>query len=220
MSNAPRRVVLLGRVSTADRQQDPENQLGPLRAAAARLGWVVVEEIALKQSAWDEASAADVRRRALAPIVAGKADTLAVWSLDRVCRGGIEAAFRLLRELEEHLGADFFSLQEPFLCTATADKQTRELMVSLLAWVARWESSRKSERLKAKANSKRNRAGALGQRAGWGGGTKGSHGGVLASAEDVERVRALRSAGKTVRAIAAETGLSKSQVGRLLDSAA
>jgi DNA invertase Pin-like site-specific DNA recombinase len=212
----PRRCVLLGRVSTADRQQDPENQLAPLRAAAARLGWVVVEEIALKQSAWDEASAADVRRRALAPIVAGKADTLVVWSLDRVCRGGIEAAFAFLRELEQHLGAHLFSLNEPFLCTANADPQTRELLLSLLAWVAKWESQRKSERLKAKVVTKRNRAGALGQRAGWGGGTKGGHGGVLASAEDVARVRALKAGGASVRAIGRALGLSKSQVQRIL----
>ena len=95
MNTAPRRVVLLGRVSTADRQQDPENQLGPLRAAAARLEWIVVKEVALKMSDWDETSAAEVRRRALAPIVAGRADTLAVWSLDRnprahVCGGAPE----------------------------------------------------------------------------------------------------------------------------------
>ena len=214
--STPRRAVLLGRVSTADRQQDPENQLAPLRAAAARLGWVVVEEVALKQSAWDEASAADVRRRALAPIVEGRADTLAVWSLDRVCRGGIEAAFSFLRELEEHLGAQLFSLNEPFLSTATADKQTRELMLSLIAWVGKWESQRKSDRLKAKVVTKRNRAGALGQRAGWGGGTKGGHGGVLASAEDVERARALKAGGASLRAIGRELGLSKSQVQRIL----
>ncbi len=104
----PRRCVLLARVT--DKGQEPENQLGPLRAAVERHGWIVVEEIALKQSAWYEASTADVRRRALAPIVAGKADTLAVWSVDRVCRGGIEAAFSFLRELEDHHGASFFSL--------------------------------------------------------------------------------------------------------------
>jgi DNA invertase Pin-like site-specific DNA recombinase len=187
-----------------------------LRAAAARQGWIVVEEVALNLSAWDETSAAEVRRRALAPIVAGRADTLAVWSLDRICRGGIEAAFALLRELEEHLGADLFSLQEPFLSTATADRQTRELMVAMLAWVARWESQRKSERLKAKVVTKRNRAGAIGQRAGWGGGAKGSKGGVLASAEDVKRARLLRADGASVRAVASELGLSKSQVQRIL----
>jgi DNA invertase Pin-like site-specific DNA recombinase len=208
-----RRAVLLGRVSRGERQQDPESQLAPLRAAAARLGWVVVEEVALKMSAWDEASAAEVRRKALAPIVAGRADTLVVWALDRVCRGGIEAAFSLLGELEEHLGADLFSLQEPFLSTATADRQSRELMVAMLSWVAKWESQRKSERLKAKVQSKRAKAEQLGQRALWGRGR-------LATNQDAARVRELSAAGQSVRKIAAETGLSKSQVQRLLATAA
>lgn len=44
-TTAPRRAVLLARVSTVDKGQDTENQLGPLRVAAQRHGWVVVEEI-------------------------------------------------------------------------------------------------------------------------------------------------------------------------------
>jgi DNA invertase Pin-like site-specific DNA recombinase len=216
----PRRVVLLGRVSTDDKGQDPENQLGPLRAAAARLSWTVVVEIPLEISAWDATAAAEVKRRVLAPIVDGRANVLMVWALDRVCRGGIEAAFAFLRELEEHLGADFYSLQEPFLCTAGTDKQTRELMIALLSWLAKWESERKSERLKATVRTKRNRAAALGKRAGWGGGTRGGNGGALASAEDIERVHALKRDGRSVRAIAAEVGLSKSQVGRILETPA
>jgi DNA invertase Pin-like site-specific DNA recombinase len=215
-----RRAVLLGRVSRGERQQDPESQLAPLRVVAERQGWTVVEEVALKMSAWDDTSAAEVKRRALAPIREGRAEILAVWALDRVCRGGIQAAFTLLAELEQHLAADFFSLQEPFLSTATADKQTRELMIALQSWTAKWESQRKSERMKAKAVTKRNRAGALGQRATWGGGTKGGHGGVLASPEDLARVKALRAEGKTVREIAGVIGLSRSQVGRLLLPAA
>jgi DNA invertase Pin-like site-specific DNA recombinase len=168
MTTPPRRAVLLARVSRGERQQDPTSQLVPLRAAAQRLGLEIAEEISLVQSAWDAASAADVRRRALAPIVEGRADVLMVWALDRLVRGGIETAFAFLRELEEHLGASLFSLQEPFLSTATSDRQTRELMVALLSWIARWESQRRSERLRAKADTKRNRAAALNQRAGWG----------------------------------------------------
>ena len=70
-----------------------------------------------------------------------------------------------------------------------------------------------TERLKAKVQSKRQKAEQLGQRALWGRGK-------LASDEDAERVRALKAGGKSVRAIAAETGLSKSQVARLLSRAA
>lgn len=212
MTAAPRRAVLLARVSRGERTQDPTSQLIPLRAAAQRIGLEIVDEVQLTQSAWDEASAAEVRRRALAPIVEGRADTLMVWSLDRLVRGGIESAFAFLRELEGHLGASLFSLQEPFLSTATSDRQTRELMVALLSWVAKWESQRKSERLRAKVATKRSRSEHIGQRALWGRGR-------LASDDDVARVRELRGAGKTMRQIAAETGLSKSQIGRLLVNA-
>ena len=37
-----KRVALYVRVSTADRGQSVENQLGPLQEAAARLGWIIV----------------------------------------------------------------------------------------------------------------------------------------------------------------------------------
>lgn len=204
-----RRAVLLGRVSRGERQQDPESQLGGLRAAAQRLGWTVVAEIPLKLSAWDESAAAEVRRRALAPIEAGEADTLMVWSWDRYSRGGIEAAFTELRHLESHLGAALWSAQEPFLSTATADPQQRELLLSIVAWAARWESQRKSERLKAKVATKRSRAGLLGQSARWGRGH-------LASEKQIAKVRELRAGGSSMRAIADALSLSKSQVHRLL----
>src|SRR5581483_351037 len=163
-----RRAVLLGRVSRGERQQDPENQLRSLRAAAKRLGWLIVREVPLKLSAWDEQAAAQVRRAALAPIEAGRADTLMCWSWDRFSREGIEGAFRELRYLEEHLGAAFWSLQEPFLSTARGDKQQRELLLSIIAWAAKWESERKSQRLRAKVDTKRARASKLGHRASWG----------------------------------------------------
>jgi DNA invertase Pin-like site-specific DNA recombinase len=204
-----RRAVLLGRVSRGERQQDPENQLAPLRAAAARLGWLVVDEVAIHMSAWDEVAAAEVRRRALTSIEEGRANTLMVWSWDRYSREGIEGAFRELRYLEEHLGAAFWSLQEPFLSTATADRAQRELMLSIIAWAARWESQRKSDRLKAKVATKRARSEVLGQRARWGRG-------VVASDAEVARAHALRLEGMSVRSISTALGVSKSQVGRIL----
>lgn len=205
---AGRRVVLLGRVSRGERQQDPESQLGPLRAAAVRLGWTVVHELGLKMGAWDDGAAAQVRRLALAPIEAGQADTLMIWAWDRYSREGIEGAFRHLRYLEDHLGAQLWSLQEPFLCTA-APREQRELLLSIIAWAAKWESQRKSERLRARVVLKRSRAGALGQRARWGRG-------VVATTSEVDRVSELHSSGLSVRQIAVELGVSKSQVGRLL----
>ncbi|MFH0899320.1 MAG: recombinase family protein, partial [Pseudomonadota bacterium] len=192
-----------------ERSQDPESQLAPLRAAAGRLGWRVVRELSLKLSAWDDSAAAEVRRLALAPIESGEADTLLIWSWDRFSRQGIEGAFRELRHLEDHLGAQLYSLQESFLSTATADPQQRELMLSLIAWSAKWESQHKSARLKAKVQTKRARADSLGQHARWGRG-------ILASWKQVRQVHALRAINYSVRQIAVAVGLSKSQVARIL----
>lgn len=212
-----RRVVLGVRVSTDDKNQDPTNQLEPLRAAVARQGWTVATEIVMEGlSAWNAREAAEVKRRFLAPIVAGQADTLAVWCLDRVVRGGIEPTLAFVRELEEHLGADLFSLQESWASTATMDPRTRQPIMALMAWVAQEESNRKSERVKAKVAAKRNRTDAVGQRGRWGRGSRKGEAGTLPSHEDQQKAWVMRDEGKTVRAIAQALGLSKSSIGRIL----
>jgi DNA invertase Pin-like site-specific DNA recombinase len=205
-----RRVVLGVRVSTDDKNQDPTNQLLPLRAAVARLGWIVAEEVVVEGlSAWNPKTAAEVKRRFLAPIIAGSADTLAVWALDRATRGGIGPTLAFLREVEDHLGAAIFSLQEPWASSATQDPSSRELVVSLMAWMAKQESDHKSARVRAKVHTKRNRAGALGQSAKWGDGQ-------LASEVEIGLARNMWKNGRSVRGIAGVTGMSKSQVGRIV----
>jgi DNA invertase Pin-like site-specific DNA recombinase len=101
-------------------------------------------------------------------------------------------------------------LQEPFLCTA-APREQRELLLSIIAWAARWESQRKSDRLRAKVATKRARSAALGQRARWGRGT-------VATWAEVATVHELRTQGLSVRQIAAQTDIPKSQVGRIVAS--
>lgn len=212
------RALLLGRVSTEEQRrddsgrvvkvaQDPANQLEPLREAARRLGWEVAEEVALPGlSAWDPKEASEVQRRILAPFEKGRADVLMVWSLDRVTRGGIAEAFAFLRRLEKDLGVGFWSLKEPFLNTTT-DPQQRELMVALLSWVARWESERRSARVRAKAIAKRANSASLGQRARWGRGS-------IPSATDVEEILRLRASGVSMASIGKKLGLATSTVHR------
>lgn len=202
------RALLVGAVSTSDRQQDPENQLRPLRANAARHGWMVAGELVFKQSRWDDESAREVRARILARVAEGDIDLVAVWGWDRVSRRGAEEAFAFLRELEQHHAVRFFSLQEPFLSTASSP-ELRELLLPIIAWNAKYESQRKSDRLVAKAVTKREASAKLGQRATWGGGQ-------LASPAEVARVHQLRNEGASLRGIAAVVGLSKSQVDRIL----
>lgn len=199
------RALLVGAVSTADRDQDPENQLRPLRAAAERKGWAYEERV-FKQSRFDEASYKEVTEAILAELRSGAFDVLAVWAWDRVSRQGAEEAFRFLRVLEEHLGVRFYSLQEPFLCTE-AGREQRELLLPIIAWVANQESKRKSNRLVEKAGTKREASAKLGQRAVWGKGR-------MATPAEVSQILARRAEG--ARPLAREFGLSKSQVNRIL----
>lgn len=203
-----RKAVILARVSRGERQQDPTSQLIPLRAAAERLGWQVVAEVIEKDSAWDPQSANRIRKQVHAIIERGLADTVMVWAWDRYSKDNIEGSARELRFLEEHLGAQFFSLQEPFLSTATMDPNVRPILLAFFAWIAHTESKRRGERLRAKAVSKREQSGRLGQRGKWGKG-------YLATPAQVEKVVELLADGQTVRSVAAMTGVSKSQVDRI-----
>ncbi len=158
----------------------------------------------------NEEDAAEVQRRILEPFKEGIADVLMVWSLDRVIRGGVLEALKFLHRLERDLGVDFWSLQEPFLNT-TADRAQRELMASMLAWIAAQESRRRSERLKAKASANRNRAAVGGGRAKWGRGSLPTH-------EDIARIRARAADGASYRAIQKEVGFSLSTISRIVRS--
>ena len=208
-----RNAVLFARVSTEDRGQDTQSQLLALRAVASRFGWRVVAEVPLEISAWNERTAADVRRKALAAVRTHRADVLAVWALDRVCRAGIVEAFSLIAELEEHLGAAFYSYQEPFLSTATADPAMRSLLLALFAWMAEQESRQKSERVKARVEHKRRRGEGIRQRGKWGRG-------YLPTESDIERVQSLAAGGASLRTIEAAAGVPRSTVARLLKGAA
>lgn len=205
------RAVLLGRVSTDDKDQDPENQLGPLRDQAQRAGWVIVKELPIAgESAWDDKAAKKLWAECLSYIQRGGANLLAVWSWDRISRRGPDDAFPKIAELEGHYHAQFFSLTEPFLCTGT-DPMQRKLLLSIVSWVAEWESKHRSDRLKAGYSRRRSAAENVGQRTTWGRGK-------VASDADKARVAQMHEAGATVRAIAAELGIGKSQVGAIVKS--
>lgn len=210
------RWVIAARVSTADKGQDPATQVDALVARAKREGAEVVATVIDHRSAWSDKAAEAWEKKVLDAVVAHQADVLAVWAMDRLTRRDAEHALGLIGRLEKHHRVQFFSLQEPFLSTATADPNLRGLLMPLFVWVANRESGRRSERLTAKAEAKRNRANAVGQRARWGRG-------VMATDQDVVAVWSVRDeklgrggAPTSVRAIAERLGLSKSAVDRIL----
>lgn len=140
------RAALYVRVSTKDKQQDPTNQLIPLRAKAAERKWRIVEEYV------EHESAAGKRKRKIFPQMMqdakdGKFDILAFWSLDRFSREGALQTMWDLRTLNE-VGVDWHSHMEPILDTQSLGPM-KDVIVSLIATLAKMESDRRSERAKA-----------------------------------------------------------------------
>ena len=111
------RIAIYARVSTADKDQDPETQLGVLREfASSQEHWSVTGEYV------DYAPATDLPRRERwreLPDAASKrrCDLLLVWRMDRAFRSVLDAATTL--ELLRAWGVGLRSFMEPWLDTAS-----------------------------------------------------------------------------------------------------
>jgi putative DNA-invertase from lambdoid prophage Rac len=146
-----KRAAIWARVSTDD--QHTENQLEVLRQWAADCEFDVVTEFVTEDSAWSGAKGngkghefEQQRNAMLTGVRTGRYSVVLVWAIDRLSRKGSEDMQRYLRLLAE-AGADVRSYQEAWL--HTADPLTRELLVGLFATLARHDSERRSERIKA-----------------------------------------------------------------------
>ena len=135
------RVGLYARVSTRDKDQDPEVQLQPMRDYATSRGWTVAEYV-------DHAPAADLRGRAawarlMADVRRRRVDHVLVWKLDR----GFRSVLHCLRTLEDldHHGVGFSCLTQAGIDTTSA---TGRLMLTILAAVAEFERGLIAERVK------------------------------------------------------------------------
>ena len=110
------RVAIYARVSTADKDQNPDTQLFPLREFVQAQTWTVVGE-------WvDQASATDLAHRTqwralLALAAKRKVDLVLVWRLDRAFRSVLDAANTL--ERLRGWGVGLRSYQEPWLDTTS-----------------------------------------------------------------------------------------------------
>jgi DNA invertase Pin-like site-specific DNA recombinase len=142
---------------TSDASQHPENQLTELRAWAERRGFEVVKVYQVQESAWKGA-----HQKALTQVYqdarTGRFQILLVWALDRLSREGVAATLEIIGRLGRY-GVKVLSLQESW---TEAEGPMQELLLSILAWVARMESNRRSERTKAglaRAVSEGNRLG-------------------------------------------------------------
>jgi putative DNA-invertase from lambdoid prophage Rac len=147
----PQRCAIWARVSTTE--QHAGNQLDVLRAWAAKRGLVIAAEFITEDSAWASgkgngkgAEFDKKRAELLAGAHRGDYSVVLVWAIDRLSRKGPEDTLAILRQLLER-GAEVWSDQEPWL--VTSHPAIRELLVMLFAWLAKQESDRRSERIRA-----------------------------------------------------------------------
>ena len=128
----------------SDPSQHPENQLPNLKAWAERRGFIVVGVYQVQESAWRGA-----HQKALSRMYqdarAGRFRILLVWALDRLSREGVAATLEIIGRLGRY-GVKVLSLQEPW---TEVEGPMQELLLSIVAWVARMESNRRSERTRA-----------------------------------------------------------------------
>ena len=141
--NAVKRVALYGRVSTKDGRQDTQNQLQQLREFCQRQDWPIVREYTDRasgkrgdrvefQAMFDAAS-----RREF--------DCVLFWSLDRFSREGVLETLQHLQRLTQH-GVAYRSFTESYIDSLGP---FRDVVISLLAALARQERIRLSERVVA-----------------------------------------------------------------------
>ena len=138
------RVAIAARVSTQDREQDPETQLRPLREHVGSL-----EPVELVGEFVDHASADDLRgrrqwRRLLELGRRRQIDLIVVWRLDRAFRSVLDGA-QTLAQLRA-CGCGLRSLQEPWIDTTTPIGEAMYYIT--LAW-AQLEKHTLAERVRA-----------------------------------------------------------------------
>jgi len=140
------RVGIYARVSTEDRGQDPENQLTQLRAWCAAAGHEIAAEYVDHVSG---AKGADKRPRFAAMLQDAhrrRFDIVLVWALDRLTREGMVATVGYLQKLAA-AGVAFHSYSEPALCSD--NEMVRDIVLAVMASLAKAERQRISERTKA-----------------------------------------------------------------------
>lgn len=135
------------RVSTDE--QTSANQVPDMERFAAHHGHEIVARYQLAESAWnggkDGGEYRAALKRALDDAYAGHFTVLIIWSLDRLTRGGAEETLRLIRQFRER-GCTIVSVQESWL---NGSAEIIDAFIAFAAAMAKLESDRRSERVKA-----------------------------------------------------------------------
>lgn len=199
------RVALYARVSTSDKDQNPENQLVLLHREAEHAGDTIVKEYV------DEKSGGHSNRKAFQEMMrdAGKRrfDLVRVFALDRFSSEGIEKVFEHTAALEQ-AGVQFWRYCEPAL---NITGPMASLFKSIIAWAAGYRNQRHSENVRLGQARKRTEVKARGG--------EYVHGRRAINVAVVTEVMRLGVVGLSIRKIAIATGVSVGTVQKYLKQA-
>lgn len=149
--NTQTKAIIYLRVSTKDKQ-NPEIQLRELKAYAEKENFEILEIITDKASGSKSAKDRAGLERVLKMAHQRKYDVLLFWSLDRLSREGTAQTLEYLQTLTDN-GVAYHSYTEQYLSSLGAFS---DVVVSLLATIAKQERLRISERVKAGLDYRKN----------------------------------------------------------------
>jgi DNA invertase Pin-like site-specific DNA recombinase len=155
-----KRVAIYARVSTDKKGQDPENQLQQLRTWCGRMDYEVVREYVEHESGGKGADQRPQCARLFTDAAKREFDMVLVWALDRFSRNGLTSTVVDLQRLSSH-GVGFHSYSEPHL--STDNELVRDVLLAVLASLAKLERQKISERTKAGLERARARGKRLGR---------------------------------------------------------
>src|SRR5262245_34958945 len=182
------------RVSGKSNRQDAANQSLQLLEYCQRQGWEFIEYT-------DRMSGTRADRAAFVQMFEDarlkQFDIVLFWALDRFSREGTLKTLEYLQRLDNY-GVAWKGFTEQYL---DSTGMFRDAVIAILATIARQEHDRLSERVVAGLRRAKREGKLLGRKP------------IIL---DREKVRALHSAGQSVRAIAAQVGISKSLVANIL----
>jgi site-specific DNA recombinase len=107
-------------------------------------GYELVEVYSENESAWHSGHQRELTRL-FADLHRRKVDICLVWALDRITREGIPRIFEHVNKFKAS-GIQVVSYQEPW---TEQNGPMADLLYAITAWVANFESKRRSERIKA-----------------------------------------------------------------------
>lgn len=142
------KTAIYARVSTDD--QTTDNQIPALVEWATRRGFILGEIYQEHASAWAENRQTELPRL-LDDARKRKFDLVIVWALDRLTRQGVGRIFEYIKLFKSY-GVKIYSYQEPW---TEAPGGLGDILFSITAWAAQYESDRRSVNTRAGIETRR-----------------------------------------------------------------